>query len=168
MKEKCSECHRELYYLDRLSNGDFVCMSCVYIEGFKPSNDCIYNSRDFDITDKEMRVELTRISQFDINTSDKELCETTVIIPVDLHKPLEKLMKEHGSTVNAEIVAALSWYSSLSYPIGIIKMDSNTESILSQAPEEIKLERALLTDPQSDIQDAYTDSSKDQESEPLI
>lgn len=109
----CSLCERKIHYYDRLDDESKVCLSCSYAEGFAPAEDCIHNGKEFDPHDPDLRVEMTRIAQIDIDRADPVVCTREIVIPEDLWEPLSKLMQLNGSTLNAEIINALGWYSTV-------------------------------------------------------
>lgn len=110
---ECCECGRAVNYHDRLSDNTFVCLSCSYSLGLKPSQDCVVNGREFDPSDDGIRAEMMRISQIDIDRADKNICAVEIVIPEDLWGPLNDLMKANSTSLNAEIVSALGWYTTV-------------------------------------------------------
>jgi hypothetical protein len=148
-KIACSICNRPVRYYDKLSDGRISCLSCSYGVGFKPSVDCIYHTQQFDPADPDIRVEMIRISQIDIENADKDLCTTTVVIPEDLFEPLRKLQVLHGSTLNAEIVSALGWYATMCLnrnkeikntsldPAGISSVEAEIPEGITAGPDEL-------------------------------
>jgi hypothetical protein len=133
----CILCDRKVHYHDKLDDEGLVCLSCSYAEGFIPAEDCIYNGKEFDPHDPELRVEMTRIAQIDIDRADPVICTRDIVIPEDLWEPLSRLMRANGSTLNAEIINALGWYSTMclnkrsSAPIDF----TNVESIKAESAE---------------------------------
>lgn len=101
-------------YHDKISDGRIACLSCSYKQGFKPGDGCRFHPHQFDPGVTEIRVEMLRIAQHDIEQSDAAVCKTELVIPRALFDPLKKLRAMHGdSTFNQEVVAALGWYISM-------------------------------------------------------
>lgn len=141
----CSLCFRKITYFDRLSDGSFVCLSCSYKEGFPLSENCILNAKDLDINDVEIRKNLVSISQIDIDRADKQMCTTQIVIPEDLFKPLRQLMLLHNSSLNAEIAAAIGWYTSVCNMSGKRNLPfGEIDSIQADSP--LELSEILLAD----------------------
>jgi hypothetical protein len=110
----CKYCGNKVLYFDKLDNGKISCLVCSYKKGFAPAENCSFNPRIFDPSDPDQAEAMVKICQHDIDTADKDICTSTIIIPEDLHKPLQEVRKLHGeSSFNAELVCALGWYLQL-------------------------------------------------------
>lgn len=141
-KVVCRFCARQVSTFDRLTDGTAACLSCSYEYELKQTVDCVFHTLQFDPSDPELRVEMIRIAQVDIDKADKSVCETSMIIPEVLFEPLKKLQHMHNSSLNAEIVSALGWYTTMCLSrhssIKNTSLDpAGIHSIESEIPEDL-------------------------------